>query len=328
MTRTPEQTELAEITRALLSKHADSEASRRAVATDLAYDAEVWSLLCEQIGVAALVVPEEYDGVGATLVESQVVLEELGYALAPAPLLATTLAVAALRLWGTEAQRTKWLPRVAAGEVVTVAWPDLAGGLVLDGPSASGIFAVGEAELTLVDQPCVVAPTMDQLLRLGSLCGMDESAPAQSQVQVLTAIARSLIAGLQVGIAQRGLDMTVAYAKQRHQFGRPIGSFQAIKHRLADCLVLVESARSAAWSAAQVAADVLDGGVPQSALVRPAAVASSYCSEALSAVAAETIQLHGGIAITWEHDAHVIFKAAHSLGQLAGAPHVVRAALA
>ena len=106
--------------------------------------------------------------------------------------------------------------------------------------------------------------------------------------------------------------MTVAYAKVRHQFGRPIGSFQALKHRMADLHVLLEAARSASYAAA-------DGTVA-------ASVAKAYCSEALRAIAAETIQLHGGIAITWEHDAHLYFKRAHGSGELFGSPgrHVDR----
>jgi alkylation response protein AidB-like acyl-CoA dehydrogenase len=107
--------------------------------------------------------------------------------------------------------------------------------------------------------------------------------------------------------------MTVAYSKERQQFGRLIGSFQALKHRMADMLVLVEMARSAAWAAA-------DGSLDP-------ASAAAYCIDAAQKVAAETIQLHGGIAITWEHDAHLVFKRAHALGQLVGQPHALRADL-
>lgn len=108
--------------------------------------------------------------------------------------------------------------------------------------------------------------------------------------------------------------MTVEYVQQRVQFGRPIGSFQAIKHRLADLLVLVESADSASQAAAQAwAGDTAD----TSPL---ASLAKSYCSQAYSAVTAETLQLHGGIGITWEHPAHRYFKRAHSTAALFGSP--------
>ncbi len=128
-------------------------------------------------------------------------------------------------------------------------------------------------------------------------------------------------AALQVGCAQRGLDMTVDYTKQREQFGRPIGSFQALKHRMADLLVQVQMSRSGAWAAVQA---YVDGAANAERL---AAAAGSYCAEAAMAVAAETVQLHGGIAITWEHDAHLVLKRAQALNQLFGLPHQQRASL-
>ncbi|GGR50954.1 hypothetical protein GCM10010282_49620 [Streptomyces roseolus] len=132
------------------------------------------------------------------------------------------------------------------------------------------------------------------------------------------------LAAEQVGAAARCLELTVAYAGERVQFGRPIGSFQAVKHRLADACVRVESARSAALGAAFAAADGARG--PE--LTRLAATAKSVCSEAFSEVAGEMIQLHGGIGITWEHDAHRYFKRAHGSSRLFGPPHWHRARLA
>ena len=113
--------------------------------------------------------------------------------------------------------------------------------------------------------------------------------------------------------------MTVAYSKERVQFGRPIGSFQALKHRMADMLVLVEMSRSASWAASYA----VSTHAPNAAQLTH--VAKSYCCDALSRIAAETVQLHGGIAITWEHDAQLVFKRAHALSQLYGAPHAHRA---
>src|SRR6185436_16115610 len=116
------------------------------------------------------------------------------------------------------------------------------------------------------------------------------------------------VAALAVGCAERALDLTVAYSKERVQFGRPIGSFQALKHRMADMLVLVEASRSASWGATAAAASYVQDPTEDRArvLARRAAVARSYCSDALDHVASETVQLHGGIAITWEHDAHLV----------------------
>jgi alkylation response protein AidB-like acyl-CoA dehydrogenase len=128
----------------------------------------------------------------------------------------------------------------------------------------------------------------------------------------------------QVGAAQRALELTVAYTKVRVQFGRPIGSFQALQHRLADLHVMVESARSLSYAAASAAA----AGAGDLGL--RAAAAKAYCSEALARVAGEMIQLHGAIGITWEHDAHRYFKRAHGAAQLFGTPseHIARIAAA
>jgi alkylation response protein AidB-like acyl-CoA dehydrogenase len=144
---------------------------------------------------------------------------------------------------------------------------------------------------------------------------------ALARARDLTCIALS---AEQVGAAQRALELTVAYTKDRVQFGRPIGSFQALQHRMADLHVLVESARSLSYAAASAAAEGADG------LGLHAAAAKAYCSEALARVAAEMIQLHGAIGITWEHDAHRYFKRAHGSAHLFGRPseHIARIAAA
>lgn len=283
--RTPEQDELAALVRGLLAKRADSAAVRAAIASEGGYDESLWRALCDQVGVAALAVPEEYDGFGASLVETAVVLEELGANLSPAPLLASAIRTAELLLHGSDDDRAEWLPRIAAGEVVPM---DL-GAVVLE--------------------PAEREPSMDQTLRLGR----GSVAPADDVLDV----ARALVSALQVGAMQRALDMTVAYSKERVQFGRPIGSFQALKHRMADMLVLLEASRSVSWAATATAAAYVSGASADPApLAGAASVAHRYCTDALNRIAGETIQLHGGIAITWEHDAHLVFKRAHALGHL------------
>jgi alkylation response protein AidB-like acyl-CoA dehydrogenase len=297
LARTEEQLELAATVRALLAKRSDSGAVRAAVESPEGYDTALWRALCEQVGVAALAIPEEYDGFGASLVETAVVLEELGANLAPNPLLASTLAAVQALLHGTEEERADLLPRLAAGEVV----PFTLGAIVLEPEERAG--------------------SMDQTLRLAPA-----EVPAETP-QDLRDISTALVSALQVGAMQRALDMTVAYSKERVQFGRPIGSFQALKHRMADMLVRLEASRSASWGAAAAAAayvaDPTDATA--AALGRLAAVAGSYCSDSLDLVASETVQLHGGIAITWEHDAHLVFKRAHALSQLNGPAHLHRA---
>jgi alkylation response protein AidB-like acyl-CoA dehydrogenase len=178
--------------------------------------------------------------------------------------------------------------------------------------------------------------TMDTTRRLavvrldrapGRPVGAGEASPGRaSPGSAALARARDLaciaLSAEQVGAAQRALELTVAYTKVRVQFGRAIGSFQALQHRMAGLHVLVESARSLSYAAADAAA----GGAADLGL--RAAAAKVYCSEALARVAAEMIQLHGAIGITWEHDAHRYLKRAHGAGQLLGRPseHVARVA--
>lgn len=329
--RTEEQDELASTLRALLAKRSDSEAVRAAVTTEDRFDTALWQALCEQIGVAALPVPEQYDGVGVGLVETAVVLEEMGTNLTPSPLLATTLATAAVLLFGTDQARTDLLPRLAAGEIGTVALSADPDDLVLEAPAATIVLAVRGTDLVLVeDTTSAPVDSMDQTLRFGRLAERDGSVIGTvPDPRILPAISTALATALQVGTMQRALDMTVSYSKERVQFGRQIGSFQALKHRMADMLVKVESSRSASWGATTAAAAYLDEANDETAarLLRLAAVAGSYCSDAFDHVAAETVQLHGGIAITWEHDAHMVFKRAHALSHLHGSAATQRAAL-
>lgn len=351
-----EQVELASTLRALLAKRADSAAVRAAADSDEGFDRALWELLCEQVGVAALAVPEEHDGAGFSAFETCVVLEELGRSLAPSPLLATLVVSETLLASGSTDACARLLPRVAAGEIATLAWAGLTGpgrpepvraddsrlsgtvgpvllgdvaGVLLvaartaDGPDSVGLFEVDPAAPGLTRTR---TPAMDTTLRLATL-ELDgvEATPVVADAGAALArahlVGTAAVAALQVGGAQRGLDMTVAYAKERVQFGRPIGSFQALKHRMADMLVLVETARSIAWAAAYAVSVGSDDAA------RLAASAGSWCSDALEQVAAETVQMHGGIAITWEHDAQLVFKRAHALGQLFGQAHEHRRAV-
>jgi hypothetical protein len=154
----------------------------------------------------------------------------------------------------------------------------------------------------------------------GQGAGGRDGRAALTQARDLACIALS---AEQAGAARRALELTVGYAKARVQFGRPIGGFQAIAHRLADLHVLVESARSVSYAAAAAAAGAAGPGLP-------AAAAKVYCSETFTRVAAEMIQLHGALGITWEHDAHRFLKRAHATAQLFGPPagHVARIAAA
>ena len=336
---TDEQRGLRDAVRALLGKRSDSAAVRRAAESELGYDADLWQVLCAQIGVAALAVPERYDGAGAGRREVQLVMEELGRALTPSPMLSSVLAGALLVALDDAAAAARLLPRIAAGAVAAIAWADAAGHwadgavqvdgdrlsgtahYVLDGDTAEILLvvaggAVYEVDPSHVQRTCT--PTMDATRRLatvrldavaGTRIGPVDAAAARQAALDEAVIA---LAAEQVGAAAAAFELTVDYVKVRHQFGRPIGSFQALKHRLADLHVQLEAARSAAYAAAAGA-------------VLPS-VAKAYCAETFRAIAAETIQLHGGIAITWEHDAHLYFKRAHGSAAMFGAPeeHLAR----
>lgn len=316
-----EQAELAATVRGLLDKRADSAAVRAASASESGYDEALWATLCEQIGVAALAVPEEYDGVGVSFFETAVVLEEIGRTIAPSPLLATTVATEALLAGASDDARKRLLPRIAAGEIATIALDD---GPVVDGDRAAVLLAVrGDDLVEVTGATATWAESMDQSVRLAhldlsgaelSVVGDGNAARARAEL-----VGAAAVAALAVGLSDRALQMTVGYLKERVQFGRPIGSFQALKHRMADLLVLAEMSRSASWAAAYAVATGADDAE------HLAHVAASYCSEAAATIAGETIQLHGGIAITWEHDAHLVFKRAHALGQLFGSPREHRA---
>jgi alkylation response protein AidB-like acyl-CoA dehydrogenase len=311
-----EQQELSATVRSLLTKRADSAAVRAATASEAGYDEALWQTLCEQIGAAALAVPERYGGAGFTLLESMIVLEEVGRSLAPSPLLASVVTAEALLAGGTGEAKAELLPRVAAGEVAAFGVP----GEPAPFADQATVLVVAGDSLLLADGPGSWLPSMDQTLRLGSVptegSPIGDAAGAGERAALVGAVG---VAALSAGLAARALEMTVAYSKERVQFGRPIGSFQALKHRMADLLVLVEMSRSASWAASYALAT----GAPNAEQL--AHVAKSYCSDALSKVAAETVQLHGGIAITWEHDAQLVFKRAHALAQLFGQPHRHRA---
>ncbi|MER5743043.1 acyl-CoA dehydrogenase family protein [Streptomyces sp. NPDC002225] len=349
MRPTEEQEQLRSAVAALLTKHQGDAA---------------WAPLTGQIGVAGLTVPEEHGGLGGGARDVHVVMEELGGCLSPVPFLGSVVLTAgALLATGDRAACGRLLPGLAEGTSVgALAWAE---GGSWDGAAVRAAAVPGPGDgwrLTGVKEHVLDWPEIDVLVvaaRTGAGLSLFEVAPGAAGVRrepvvtmdttraqarwVLTGaegrllgadgdggrclervrdLACAALAAEQAGAAARCLELTVAHARDRVQFGRPIGSFQAVKHRLADAYVLVESARSAALGAAYAA------DTDPAALPRAAAVAKSVCSEAFSAVAGETIQLHGGIGITWEHDAHRYFKRAHGAGELFGAPAHHRARLA
>jgi len=294
---------LRETVAALVDKHAPPAAVREAMDSECGYDESLWKLLCEQVGAAALVVPEELGGAGGELADAAVVLEELGKGLVPTPLLGTTLAE--LALLAADEPETETLEQLAEGTSIgTVVFDP---GYVVNGDVAKVVIAAnGETVTRWTDFTAHPVETMDLTRRLARLEPKDTADIGADPG--LADIAAILLAAEQMGAAAKCLDLTVEYTKDRVQFGRPIGSFQALKHRMADLYVAVQSARAVVNEA------VAEPSPTSAALARVTA------SEAFSKVGAEAVQMHGGIAITWEHDIQLYFKRAHGSAQLLGPP--------
>ena len=292
---------------ALVEKHASPAAVREAMASERGYDESLWKLLCEQVGAAALVVPAELGGAGGELADAAVVLEELGKALVPTPLLGTTLAelalIAAIRTGVAPDSET--IQRLAEGTSIGTVVFDPS--YVVNGDVADVVVAADGTRLTRwTTVTAHRVDTMDLTRRLARVEAKDSADIGADPG--LAGIAAILLAAEQIGAAAKCLDLTVDYTKDRVQFGRPIGSFQALKHRMADLYVAVQSARAVVNDA------IAEPSQTSAALARVAA------SEAFSKVAAEAVQMHGGIAITWEHDIQLYFKRAHGSAQLLGPP--------
>ncbi|MFJ9245195.1 acyl-CoA dehydrogenase family protein [Streptomyces sp. NPDC101776] len=375
---TAEQDEIRRTLRELLTKRCGPAELRAAVDSPVGHDPALWAALADKLGLPGLALPESYDGVGASATELALGCEEMGRALAPSPLLATAVLVAPLVLGiGTEAQRARLLPRIAAGSLtaaLAIPGPALTTALTLTGPNdgewagggrAGGVQArqapdsgwrlygeVGQvldghsAELLLVAAHAggfarsrtllfLVAGDADGLVRVrqtaldatrpqarlelrdveGELLGLDDGPRLLRELSALGDSAATVLAAEAVGAADRALEGTVQHVKQREQFGRAIGSFQAVKHRLADVYVQVQAAKSAAYYAAWA----IGNGE------RVGGLALAQALEALRGAAAEGIQLHGGIGFTWEHEAHLYFKRAAGDELLFGPVHRLRA---
>ncbi len=354
LTPTPEREELRAVVRDLLATHSPEAAVRSFLDARQGFDTATWKVMTDQVGIAALAIPEEYGGAGFGFGELAVVMEESGRALACVPLLSTcVLATGALLISGDESAARTYLPGIAEGTTIaTVALLDDTDSLTADAVhtraqrSADGFTITGTKTFVIdgADAHLLLVPartdagvalfavesqaggvhaepfaTLDQTRNLATLTFDD--APATlvgtdgdgwSYIEAVLDLGAAGLAAEQVGAAARVLETTVDYAKVREQFGRPIGSFQAIKHKLADMLVELESARSAAYYACGAAESGADD------LPLAASIAKAYCSDAFYHIAAESIQIHGGIGFTWEHPAHLYFKRARSSQTLLG----------
>lgn len=347
----PEHQHLRESVRAFLTDVASDNSVRRDMETDRGWSPEVWSRLCKELELPTLAVPETHGGSGAGLVELGVVLGEAGRSLLCAPLLSTCLAIQALlrtspdghvaelaagRCTGTLAFRepgSDWGAAPQTRATVSVNGWRITGtkNWVLDGNTAellvvSASTAAGTS-LFLVESghggvKTVAKETIDPTRRVAAVTF--DAAPATllegdgaALIPSILETATILLAAEQVGVAERCLGMATEYVCQRTQFGRPVGSFQAVKHKLASVLLEVEAARAAALYAAYAADRCLHDERGEAA-----AIAGVTCSEAALLAASENVQLHGGIGMTWEHPAHLFLKRATVSRMLLRTPQI------
>jgi alkylation response protein AidB-like acyl-CoA dehydrogenase len=314
----------------------------------------VWHALAADLGMAGLLVPEELGGAGASAREAAVVMEEIGRAVAPVPFLSSAvLATVAL----LEAGDTETLTGLAAGSLtaalavpLSTAPDDVVAGVSVgaDGLTGRVTSVAGASEADVLVVPVAGPDGLELHTVARDATGVDVSplltldmtrpladielssvassrvgtAPAGPAVRAALQTGAALLASEQLGIAQWCFDTTLAYAKQRKQFGRAIGSYQAIKHRLADLWIEVNSVAPTARYAADTCARRHDDAPIA------AAVAQAYCSDAAVHAAEECVQLHGGIGMTWEYPAHLYLKRAKSDQLAFGTAYRHRARLA
>ncbi len=346
---------------AFLGEVSTSAAVRKAMATELGYDPQLWQRVCTEMYWQAMHIPEAYGGLGLGYVELVATLEQMGRYLLCAPFYATVcLAANALLVAGSEEQKAQYLPQIAAGATATLAYTGSSGrwdaaavdvvceaagaGFRLDGTyryvpdghtaqllviAARAAGSAGENGISLFVIPADTAglsrqwlPTMDQTRRQAQLvldnvvvppgALMGAAGQAWPQLAKTIDLATVAVAAEQMGGAQQALDMTVAYLKERVQFGRVIASYQALKHKAADMMVRAEASRSAVYYAACIADEALCGGPLGAELAEAASIAKAWCSDAYFFNAGCGIQLHGGVGFTTEYDIQLYFKRAKS----------------
>lgn len=336
---TDEQQAIRSTAREFLAARYKSERIRELIDTEHGFEQSDWEEMAE-LGWPGLALPEEWGGQGLGIVDLAVLFEEMGYALAPSPLLSTMVAGLALATRGTDEQKERWLRPLAAGEARgTLALFDAGttaaiggfemeakadgDGVVLDGEKvlvmdAAGadffLVATSDGRRHLVERGAdgvdvgaesSIDPTRRlHSVRFDGVRVAPEATLSGGQADYLPVLWRACVAlsAESTGVAQRTLEMAVEYAKERKQFDRPIGSYQAVSHRCAQMLLETENSRSAVYGAAW-AADAEPESLPLAA-----SMAKAYASDAGWRVPDAAIQVHGGIGFTWEHDLHFFLK--------------------
>ena len=336
---TDEQQAIRSTARDFLAARYKSERIRALAESEAGFEQSDWEEMAE-LGWPGLALPEEWGGQGLGIVDLAVLFGEMGYALAPSPLLSTNVAGLALAANGTGEQKERWLRPLAEGKLrgapalFDAGTPAQPGefamearadgdGLVLDGEkvlamdAASADFflvATADGRRHIVEREAAgvgvsAEKSIDLTRRLFSVrfdgVRVDAGATLEGgQEEYLPVLWRACVAlaAESTGVAQRTMEMAVEYAKDRQQFGRPIGAYQAVSHRCAQMLLETENSRSAVYGAAW-AADAEPGSLPTAA-----SMAKAYASDAGWRVPDASIQVHGGIGFTWEHDLHFFLK--------------------
>jgi alkylation response protein AidB-like acyl-CoA dehydrogenase len=354
------ETDLRAAVRALLADRCAWSDVLARTETAQTYDTALWRVLAADLGCAGLLIPESSGGAGASYREAAVVAEETGRAVAPVPFLGSAVAATAAVLAAGDDELLTAMAAGTSTAVLAVPFAAAPGArpeptVRLGGPGDSGyrltgtvagiadalpadvllvpadgvpygLYAVPVTEAGLSLAPAVSLDMTRQLadLTLADVPGrrIASGPPAEQAVASALAAGAAMLASEQLGVAERCLEMTVAYLKERRQFARPIGSFQALKHRVADLWVGVAQARAAA----RYAAACLASGDPDTPVA--IALAKAACSDIAVRAAEECLQLHGGIGFTWEHPTHLYLKRAKSTSIGFGTADRHRAALA
>ena len=350
---TDEQEAIRETAREFLASRFKSERMREIAGSEDGTDAAGWAEMAE-LGWAGLALPEEWGGQGLGIVDLAVLFEEMGYALAPSPLFSNTVVGLALAEHASDEQKERWLRPLAegtargtqamvdAGSTATPgAYPMKAeeadgDSIVLNGKKELVADAVGAAFFLVAtadgkrhivpadSEGVTVTPetSIDPTRRLSTVnfAGVrvpaDQTLPGHgAEFEGVFLRGAVALAAESTGLAQRTLEMAVAYAKDREQFGRPIGAYQAVSHRCAQMLLETENSRSAVYGAAW-AADADPDALPLSA-----SMAKAYASDAGWRVPDASIQVHGGIGFTWEHDLHFFLKRGRANASMYGDAH-------
>jgi alkylation response protein AidB-like acyl-CoA dehydrogenase len=301
-----EQREIKSTARDFLASRFKPEKVRELADSETPYDEDIWREMCE-LGWPGIAISEEYGGLGLGAVELVILQEESGYALAPSPMISNAYAGAVIQAGGSEEQKQRWLPGIASGEQRGAAELTRDGEPVVGAAGGSVILALADGDgAKLVETADAELERLDLIdsTRAYFRVRADGGDPLPGDVSAAVDTGAVAVAAEMVGIAQRALDVAVDYAKEREQFGRPIGAYQAVSHRLAEMLWDVEEARSLTYYAAWTA-----GAEPES-LPLAASMAKARASDAASKVTHDAIQTLGGIGFTWEHDIHFLLKRA------------------